>query len=308
MGVAIYPEHGDDPSVLLRCADVAMYVAKRNRGEFAVYNSEEDKHNPDRLELLQDLRTAIQEQTISVAFQPKLDLRSNMITGVEALARWTHPVRGVIPPYEFIPVLEHTGLIKPFTLQMLDMALSHCKQCLEKGYRLSVAVNLSMHNLRDESLPRQIGELLSRYQLDREFLTLEITESAIMHEPERSLDILRALDDMGVYLSIDDFGTGYSSLSYLKRLPVKQLKIDRSFVSDMISDRDDAMIVRSTIDLAHNLGLSTVAEGVESDQILERLKGMECDIAQGYLISRPLSRDDFLSYLDAGEWDVPRVS
>ncbi len=307
MGVAIYPEHGDDPTVLLRCADVAMYIAKRNRGEFAVYSSEEDKHNPDRLELLRDLRTAIQEQTLSVAFQPKLDLRSNVITGVEALARWTHPARGVIPPYEFIPVLEHTGLIKPFTLQMLNMALSHCKQCLEKGYRLSVAVNLSMHNLRDESLPRQIGELVDRYQLDREYLTLEITESAIMHEPERSLDILRALDDMGVYLSIDDFGTGYSSLSYLKRLPVKQLKIDRSFVSDMISDRDDAMIVRSTIDLAHNLGLSTVAEGVESEQILERLKNMECDVAQGYLISRPLSRDDFLSYLEAGEWDVPRV-
>ena len=138
-------------------------------------------------------------------------------------------------------------------------------------------------------------------------MTLEITESAIMHEPERSLDILRALDDMGVYLSIDDFGTGYSSLSYLKRLPVKQLKIDRSFVSDMISDRDDAMIVRSTIDLAHNLGLSTVAEGVESEQILERLKNMKCDVAQGYLISRPLSRDDFLSYLEAGEWEVPRV-
>ena len=138
-------------------------------------------------------------------------------------------------------------------------------------------------------------------------MTLEITESAIMHEPERSLDILRALDDMGVYLSIDDFGTGYSSLSYLKPLPVKQLKIDRSFASDMISDRDDAMIVRSTIDLAHNLGLNTVAEGVESEQILERLKNMECDVAQGYLISRPLSGDDFLSYLEAGEWEVPRV-
>ena len=305
MGIALYPEHGDDPSVLLRCADVAMYVAKRNRGEFAVYNSDEDKHNPDRLELLNDLRKAIQEQTISVAFQPKLDLRSKLITGVEALARWTHPVRGVIPPYEFIPVLEHTGLIKPFTLQMLDMALSHCKQCLDKGYRLSVAVNLSMHNLRDENLPRQVGELLARYQLEREFLTLEITESAIMHEPERSLDILRTLDDMGVYLSIDDFGTGYSSLSYLKRLPVKQLKIDRSFVSDMMVDKDDAMIVRSTIDLAHNLGLSTVAEGVESDQILDRLKSMDCDIAQGYLISRPLSKDDFLSYLESGEWAVP---
>jgi len=305
MGVALYPEHGDDPSVLLRCADVAMYVAKRNRGEFAVYSSDEDKHNADRLELLHDLRKAIQEQTISVAFQPKLDLRSNLIIGVEALARWTHPVRGVIPPYEFIPVLEHTGLIKPFTLQMLEMALSHCKTCLDKGFRLSVAVNLSMHNLRDDNLPRQVEELLSKYQLEREYLTLEITESAIMHEPERSLDILRALDEMGVYLSIDDFGTGYSSLSYLKRLPVKQLKIDRSFVSDMIVDKDDAMIVRSTIDLAHNLGLSTVAEGVETEQILERLKGMECDVAQGYLISRPLSQDDFISYLESGEWVVP---
>ncbi len=305
MGVAIYPEHGDDPSVLLRCADVAMYVAKRNRGEFAIYSSDEDKHNPDRLELLHDLREAIQEKTISVAFQPKLDLRSNQITGVEALARWTHPMRGVIPPYEFIPILEHTGLIRPFTLQMLDMSIRYCKQCLVKGYRLNVAVNLSMHNLRDDNLPQQVEELLAKHQLDRDHLTLEITESAIMHEPERSLDTLRALDEMGVYLSIDDFGTGYSSLSYLKRLPVKQLKIDRSFVSDMIDDKDDAMIVRSTIDLAHNLGLNTVAEGVETTQILERLKGMDCDIAQGYLISRPLSQDDFLSYLDSGEWSVP---
>ncbi len=308
MGIAVYPEHGDDPSTLLKCADVAMYVAKRNRGEFSVYDSSQDKHNPDRLELLQDLRIAIQEQTISVAFQPKLDLSNNQVTGVEALARWTHPARGVIPPYEFIPILEHTGLIKPFTLQMLDMAIRYCKLCYDKGYCLNMAVNLSMHNLRDEKLPGQVEEILARHQLDRKFLTLEITESAIMHEPERSLDILSALNDMGVQLSIDDFGTGYSSLTYLKRLPVKQIKIDRSFVSDMKEDRDDEMIVHSTIDLAHNLGLSTVAEGVEDAEVLERLIRMNCDLAQGYLISRPLSPDDFLTYLVAGEWTVPHCT
>ena len=308
MGVALYPDHGEDASSLLKCADVAMYSAKRTRGDYAVYDPLEDQHNPNRLEMLQDLRTAIQEEAMSIAFQPKLDLRTNRVTGIEALARWIYPQRGVVPPFEFIPVVEHTGLIKPFTLQILDKAVAFCKQCVDKGYLLDVAVNLSAHNLRDPNLPEQVGEILSRHNLDKRFLTLEITESAIMHEPERSLDILNALDRMGVDLSIDDFGTGYSSLSYLKRLPVKQLKIDRSFVGDLIEDRDDAMIVRSTIDLAHNLGLSTVAEGVETEQILERLLEMGCDLAQGYLISRPLSADDLLSYLTSGEWKVSRAS
>jgi diguanylate cyclase (GGDEF)-like protein len=305
MGIALYPEHGESDSALMKCADVAMYIAKRNRNDYAVYDPLDDQYKPDRLEMLQDLRGAIQQQTIGLAFQPKLDLRNNSVTGVEALARWTHPQRGVVPPYEFIPVLEHTGLIKPFTLQILEKAVDFCKQCLARGYRLSVAVNLSAHNLRDDKLPEQIEEILVRHQLERRLLTLEITESAIMHEPERSLDILNALDRMEIHLSVDDFGTGYSSLSYLKRLPVKQLKIDRSFVSDMIEDGDDAMIVRSTIDLAHNLGLSTVAEGVENEEILEQLLDMGCDLAQGYLISRPLSPDDLLSYLDSGELLAP---
>jgi diguanylate cyclase (GGDEF)-like protein len=305
MGIALYPEHGQSVSALMKCADVAMYMAKRNRNDFAVYDPLDDQYKPDRLELLQDLRGAIQQELMGIAFQPKLDLRNNSITGMEALARWTHPQRGVVPPYEFIPVLEHTGLIKPFTVQILEKAVQFCKQCLIRGYRLSIAVNLSAHNLRDDKLPEQIEAILARHQVDRRFLTLEITESAIMHDPERSLDILNALDHMGVHLSIDDFGTGYSSLSYLKRLPVQQLKIDRSFVGDMISDGDDAMIVRSTIDLAHNLGLSTVAEGVESEEILAQLIEMGCDLAQGYLISRPLSPDDLLSYLDSGEWLVP---
>ncbi len=304
MGIALYPAHGDTPSALLKCADVAMYLAKQTRDDFSVYSAADDRHNPDRLELLQDLRTAIQEQALSLAFQPKLDLRTNCVTGMEALARWTHPQRGVIPPFEFIPILEHTGLIKAFTLQILDKAVAYCRRCLDKGYRFSIAVNLSMHNLRDENLPAQIGEILERYGMEHRLLILEITESAIMYDPERSLGILMALEGMGVSLSVDDFGTGYSSLSYLKRLPVRQLKIDRSFVADMLEDNDDAMIVRSTIDLAHNLGLDTVAEGVESQEILQQLIGMGCDQAQGYLISRPLSPDDMLSYLDAGEWNV----
>ncbi len=304
MGIAVYPEHGADPSALLKCADVAMYIAKRNHDEHSVYDPAHDNYNPNRLELLNDLRSAIQQQQIGIAFQPKLDLQKRVITGVEALARWAHPARGVIQPCDFIPVLEHTGLIKPFTLQILEKAVRHCKECQSMGYQLSVAVNLSMHNLHDEKLPLQVDEILSRYQLSEQLLTLEITESAIMNDPERSLGILTELDGMGIQLSVDDFGTGYSSLSHLKRLPVQQLKIDRSFVSDMIEDKDDTMIVRSTIDLAHNLGLNTIAEGVESDATLNELTEMNCDLAQGYLISRPLSADDFLSYLKAGEWTV----
>ncbi|HED18428.1 MAG TPA: EAL domain-containing protein [Gammaproteobacteria bacterium] len=308
MGIAVYPEHGNDPSKLLKSADVAMYIAKRNRDEYAIYNIEHDSYNPNRLELLNDLRAAIQQREIGIAFQPKLDLRRQIITGVEVLARWTHPTRGAIPPTDFIPVLEQTGLIKTFTLQILEKAVSYCKLFQDKGYQLGVAINLSMHNLRDENLPAQIATILDRYHLDKQFLMLEITESAIMHDPELSLDILTQLNKMGLQLSVDDFGTGYSSLSYLKRLPVQQLKIDHSFVSDMMGDKDDAMIVRSTIDLAHNLGLNTVAEGVETQEVLDRLTEIKCDHAQGFLISRPLSLDDFMSYLLAGEWEVSTFS
>ncbi len=304
MGIALYPDHGAEPSALLKCADVAMYMAKRNSDDYSVYDPAYDDYRPDRLDLVRDLRTAIQRGEIGIAFQPKLDLKSGLITGVEALARWKHVERGVVPPCDFIPVLEQTGLIKPFTLQILEKSVHYSRVYRDMGYELNVAVNLSMQNLRDQNLPGQIADILGRCQLSKDCLMLEITESAIMRDPDFSLDILTELDRMGVGLSVDDFGTGYSSLSYLKRLPVQQLKIDRSFVSDMMTDKDDAMIVRSTIDLAHNLGLKTVAEGVETPETLETLETMGCDLAQGYLISRPLSQDDFLSYLRAGEWRV----
>lgn len=313
LGISIYPEHGPEPSNLMRSADVAMYVAKRAHNELAVYNPKHDTHNPDHLALLRDLREAIQEGSINAAFQPKLDLQSGMIIGVEALARWQHPTKGDIPPYEFIPILEQTGLIKPFTLQILEKSIDYCTQCQQQGMKLNVAVNLSMHNLRDDKLPDQIAEIIERYNFDRKLLILEITESAIMNDPEHSLNVLNRLDQMGLKLSVDDFGTGYSSLSYLKRLPVSQLKIDRSFVCDMTSDEDDAMIVRSTIDLAHNLGLTTVAEGVEDEQTLARLRELNCDMVQGYYISRPLSPDDLFHFMMSSPWaarstDSPQAS
>jgi len=302
LGIAVYPEHGTDPSSLLKGADVAMYIAKRNRDELAVYDPEQDTYKPDRLELLRDLRSAIQDGAISAAYQPKLDLRSGALIGVEALARWLHPEKGNIPPYEFIPILEQTGLIRPFSLHVLEQAVRFAKRCQQQGFALSVAVNLSMHNLRDERLAKQVAEILTASDLDRQLLSLEITESAIMHDPEHSLGILTELEAMGVRLSIDDFGTGYSSLSYLKRLPVAELKIDRSFVHDMTRDSDNAMIVRSTIELAHNLGLSTVAEGVETTEILAALRDMQCDMVQGYLISRPLAEQELLEFLASSEW------
>ncbi len=302
IGISIYPEHGPEPANLLRSADIAMYVAKRARNELAVYDPKHDTHNPDHLALLRDLREAIQDGNINAAFQPKLDLQTGTIIGAEALARWRHPVKGDIPPYEFIPLLEQTGLIRPFTLQILEKSIDYCTRCQQHGMRFSVAVNLSMHNLRDENLPDQISEIIKHYDFDRQLLVLEITESAIMHDPEHSLEVLNRLDQMGLKLSVDDFGTGYSSLSYLKRLPVSQLKIDRSFVKDMTRDEDDAMIVRSTIDLAHNLGLTTVAEGVEDQHTLEQLRTLNCDMAQGYLISRPLTADDFFRFLMSSPW------
>lgn len=306
MGISIYPEHGGHPSELLKCADVAMYIAKRNRNDIFVYEEKLNTYNPGRLDLIRDLHIAIERQEIGVAFQPKLDLRSGTIVGAEALARWTNPRRGVVSPVDFIPILEQTGLIKQFTLQVVEHAVRFCKQCVQAGYRLSVAVNLSAHNLRDSRLPEQIAEILSQHRLDVRLLTLEITESAVMTDPEKSYKILSSLHSMGVQLSIDDFGTGYSSLSYLKRMPVQKLKIDRSFVSDMTHDSDDAIIVRSTIDLAHNLGLETIAEGVEDEETLAVLQDMRCDMAQGYLISHSLPAQEFLDFLAGCDWKVER--
>ena len=304
MGISIYPDHGEKPSDLMKCSDVAMYVAKRNHEVVSVYNSQHNPYNQTHLELTRDLRTAIKRREITLFFQPKVDLRTGTLIGAEALARWVHPVHGDVPPGQFVPILEQTGLMAEFTLQVLDNAVSFCKRCELAGFEISIAVNLSVQNLRDESLPDQVDDILMEHVLDSHRLTLEITESAVMDDYVKSIEVLGELSDMGVELSIDDFGTGYSSLGYLKRMPVQQLKIDRSFVCDMITNRDDAIIVRSTIDLAHNLGLRTVAEGVETEEVQFVLEEMGCDIVQGYLISRPLPPEEFFLFLGNCDWIV----
>ncbi|OOZ42280.1 hypothetical protein BOW53_00085 [Solemya pervernicosa gill symbiont] len=237
---------------------------------------------------MSDLRHAIESDQLELYYQPKLNIHTATITGVEALLRWNHPDRGFIPPEEMVKIAERTGLIKQLTLWVLEAALCQCADWVKHGVDLKVAVNLSVLNLQDPELPQQVGGFLEKYKLAADKLSLEITEGAMMADPESAISNLTRLDKMGIRLSVDDFGTGFSSLAYLKRLPVDELKIDKSFVLDMESDENDAAIVRSTIDLAHNLGLKVVAEGVEHHALLTSLSSHGCDVAQGYYIARPM--------------------
>ncbi len=308
IGIALFPEHGDDANTLLRRADMAMYEAKQQSTGYAVYSPQHERHNSSHLILMGDLRHAIDRNELFLQYQPKIDLRNRSIIGVEALVRWQHPSRGTVPPDQFIPLSEQGGLIKPLTLWVLKAALSQCHAWHQAGLKLSVAVNLSARNLQDPQLPDQVARLLQAYDLGPGWLHLEITESVIMADPARAMEILNQLSKMEVHLSIDDFGTGYSSLGYLKKLPVDEIKIDKSFVKEMAVEEDDAMIVRSTIDLAHNLGLTVVAEGVETQEIYDRLIALGCDAAQGYFLSRPISPADLLAWLNQSPWAIEKRS
>ncbi len=288
IGIAVYPTHAVEANGLLQRADVAMYVAKDNHSGYEQYTHEKDRYSPNRLALAAELRRAIQDKELSVHYQPKVELRTGELIGVEALARWTHPTRGFIPPDEFIPVAEHTGLIKPLTLYVLDVALEQASRWKAAGIDIGVAVNLSARNLLDLELPDDIARLLLKAELPASNLVLEVTESFIMADPVRAKAVVDRLSAMGIVLAIDDFGTGYSSLAYLKRLPIRELKVDRSFVMGMVDDDNDAVIVRSTVELGRNLGLRVVAEGVETLGVWNRLAELGCDIAQGYFLSRPL--------------------
>jgi diguanylate cyclase (GGDEF)-like protein len=291
VGVALFPLHGDDPDVLMRRAEIAMYVAKTSRSTFEVYSAEQDHYTRDRLELFADLRRAIEMGDISMHFQPKVALPTGEVVGVEALARWEHPERGWVPPDVFVPLAEHTGLVRRLTTSVLESSLAQCRRWADRGLDLPVAVNLSVRDLLDPGLPGQVMEMLDRYGLEARSLQLEITESSVMDQPARALDVLNALADLGLELAIDDFGTGYSSLAYLQRLPVRQLKIDRSFVTQLSDNESDAAIVRSTIDLGHSLALTVVAEGVEDARSLDILAEAGCDLAQGYHVARPMPGD-----------------
>jgi len=285
IGIATYPAHGSGGQELLQKADVAMYLAKGDRSGFAVYVPERDKNTEQRLTLTSALRRALEQQQFILEYQPIIQLRTGVVVGVEALLRWNHPEQGRLLPKEFIQVAERSGLITPLTAFAIDRALTEWPANMMQS-PASIAVNLSPRSLHDSSLPARIRRMLAEHRVSPTLLALEITENLIMSDPEGSTRCLNELHDMGVRLIVDDFGTGYSSLSYLRRLPVDQLKIDQSFVIGLAAGEDDTL-VRSIIDLAHNLGLIVVAEGVETAEVRERLLALGCDLAQGHHISRP---------------------
>ena len=297
LGVVLYPEHGEDVGVLLQRADVAMYAAKNRKTGFEFYSSEIDSYSPERLVLLGELRRAIADDELVLHYQPEIDMASRRIKGVEALVRWEHPTRGLVPPDEFIPLAEHTELIGPLTTWVLDHALAQCHYWQGSGLQLSVAVNISPRNLHHPDFGNHVGELLRKWNIDPARLQLEMTEGSVMTDPARAMTILTELRNLGVSLAIDDFGTGYSSLSYLQRLPVNDIKIDKSFVMNMGDDVNDAVIVRSTIELAHNLGLGVIAEGVETKEAWNQLAALGCDVAQGFLMCRPVPADELSAWI-----------
>ncbi len=292
IGVALYPAQGNDVDLLVKRADIAMYAAKKAGTARVIYSPEIDHHDPDGLTLLSELPRAISQREFVLHYQPKVDVRTGALTSVEALIRWRHPTRGFVPPFDFIPLTEKTGLIHAVTQFVLDEALGQIKRWDADGHRLTVAVNLSMRNLHQESLPDDVAALLQKWDLTGDRLMLEITESAIVSDPAQTKAVVGRLSALGVGISIDDFGTGYTSLSYLARLELDQIKIDRSFVSTMDSNTGDAAIVRSIISLGHDLGLEVVAEGVETAVTWEQLALLGCDVVQGYYFSRPLPAEE----------------
>lgn len=297
VGIALYPSHGQDPGTLFRRADIALSLAKGSHRRFALYDPAQDHYRSERLTLIGELRDAIKENQLVLHYQPKADLKTGRVIAAEALMRWQHPKRGMIPPMQFIPMAEHTGLIKPLTEWAIQTALRQIQAWKKEGIELAVAVNLSARNLLDPRLPHQIGRFLKEFGVASERLELEITESVIMADPLRAMDCLTQLNQMGLRLSVDDFGTGYSSLAYLKRLPVHELKIDQTFVQGLMKDRNDAAIVRAAIDLGHDMGLAQVAEGVEDQQTWHGLIALGCDMAQGFFLSRPLPAADLARWL-----------
>jgi diguanylate cyclase (GGDEF)-like protein/PAS domain S-box-containing protein len=299
IGVAAYPDHGAGANELLQRADVAMYAAKASHVSYVVYDPGMDRHSPRRLGLLGQLRRALAAGELVVHYQPKAEVRSGRVTGAEALVRWQHPEYGLLGPGEFVPLAETTGLIRPLTSYVLEAALRQCRAWLDAGHELSVAVNLSTRCLLDLALPEQVTGLLEDAEVAPGRLLLEITESSIMTDPARALEILNRLHALGVQLAIDDFGTGYSSMAYLKSLPVQELKVDRSFVQHLRDSQSDAVIVRTTVDLGHNLGLRVVAEGVEDEATLRELAKVGCDSAQGYHLAKPMPAAELDAWLAA---------
>ena len=302
IGMASWPQHADEAELLLSRAEIAMYAAKRRAQGPLLYEPAIDAASAQTLSLLSELRSAVGGNELRLYLQPKLALESGRVCGAEALVRWQHPQRGLVPPMEFIPFAEQTGFIRTLTIWVFEEAARHWQRLRSEGIELRLSVNLSTRDLLDQELPQKFDALLVKHRVPAEAFCLEITESAIMDDPQRALATLNRLSGLGFKLSIDDFGTGYSSLAYLKRLPVDELKIDKSFVLNMETDLDDAKIVRSTIDLAHNMGLTVVAEGVENAKVWDLLRQLECDEAQGYHMGKPMPAGDFHAW--ASGWSA----
>ena len=298
VGISFFPRHGNDVDTLIQRADVAMYLAKASHSRYEIYAAHRDQHSPGRLALLADLRRALDDDELVLHYQPKIDMKTGTVTTVESLVRWNHPARGMIQPADFLPLAEHTGLIEPITMYVLDRAMKQCAEWHEAGLELTVAVNLSPRSLLDLNFPDYISRLMNKWNLPPSCLQLEITESSLSADPTRVRSVLQRLSEMCIDVSIDDFGTGFSSLAHLRDLPVGELKIDRSFVMNMDADESDAVIVRSTIDLGRNLGLKVVAEGVEDESTWRAVSELGCDLAQGFFRSRPMPPDQIPHFLD----------
>jgi len=305
IGIALYPDHSDDSARLMQCADVAMYAAKETSSDIVTYDAKKDYNSMRLLTLSGELRTSMQENMLAMEFQPKLDLNLRKITALEALCRWSHPILGNVKPFEFIAHAEQTGMIADLTSWSFNQTLLEMAKMREIGYDMQVAINLSGCMLHDQKITDLMRDLLKEHGVPGDRVIIEITESAFVIDPETAKKNANALQDLGLTLSIDDYGTGYSSLAYLQQLPLNELKIDRSFVHGMIHDNSSAVIVRSTIDLAHNLGLKIVAEGVENDEQIEFLAKLKCDMIQGYAIAAEMNTDDLCQWFQHSKWDVP---
>ena len=304
IGISLYPSHGNDSRTLLRQADVAMYAAKEAQAGYCFHRQEYESRTPDDLSLVVEMRNGIERDEFELYYQPKLHLNSGLVTRAEVLVRWNHPQRGLLSPAAFIPIAERTGLIRPLTDWILDRALQQCREWHDEGAPVHIAVNVSAKSLQEQTFPSKVNALLEKWKIDARFLKIEITESSIMADPAHALAILALLQTLGIRLSIDDFGTGYSSLTHLRELPIDEIKIDKSFVMSMATSDADAAIVRTVIDLAHNLGKQVCAEGVESEEVWRMLAALGCDLAQGYWISRPVPAAAFMKWLGDTAWGM----
>lgn len=304
VGIVHFPQHGADVDMLVQKAGVALRKAQKSAKGYATYDSSFDKNSPLRLTLISELRHAIERDNLELYYQAKVLIKTGEICGVEALVRWNHPVHGLIPPDEFVPMAERNRMINPLTQWVLKRAFRDCAIWHKQGLPIKVSANLSTKDLHDPELPDLISGIAVAAGIKPTSIMLEITEGSVMTDPESALGIIKRLHEMGYQFSMDDFGTGYSSLAYLKKLPLTELKIDKAFVMDIMTSENDAAIVKATINLGHNLGLMVTAEGVESKEVMGRLMEYGCDVAQGYFLSRPITVENFNQWIIDSHWKV----